>query len=100
MSSLFNNNVRRGGEHGEGGDDGEQGERDEAEPVEDHRRELPVALYGRRLLVVTNLVRYHFNFFQDEAEFPRDTGGVGRGGGALILFCAARTSEINMKIIL
>ena len=85
--------MRRGGEHGEGRDDREQGEGDQVEPVEHHRRELPVPLYWRRLLVVTNLVRYHFNFFQNEAQFSRNTGGVGRGGVALIFFCTARTSE-------
>jgi len=49
--------VRCREEDGESGDDGEHGEEAEAEPVDDHRRELPVATLVLEALVLAQLGR-------------------------------------------
>ena len=72
--TLVNDNVRRREEEGDGGDYGEERERDEAQPVEHHGGKLPVVLDGRRVLVVANLVRYHADLLEDEAELAVDSG--------------------------
>ena len=49
---LCYNNVRCGCKDRECGDNGEEGESDQTEPVEDHRRKLPVVLRRCGLVVV------------------------------------------------
>ena len=79
--------VRRRHQHGHRGDDGEEGEGYEAEPVDDHRRELPV--HDDLLLLVADLhaVGDELELFQDALELAVGRGravvrvGGGRGLG-------------------
>jgi len=61
----FNEDVRCREEDGEGGYDGEHGEETEAEPVDDHRRELPVTALDLEALVLTQ-------FRRDGAQLSED----------------------------
>ena len=60
--------VRRGEEDGEGGDDGEHGEETETQPVDDHRRELPVAALVLEALVLAQLGRDGAQLRQDAPQ--------------------------------
>ena len=64
----LHDDVRRGHEHSDGGDDGEGREGDEAEPVDHHRRELPV--HDDLLLLVPDLhaVRDELELLQDALQ--------------------------------
>lgn len=73
-SRLSDDDVRGREEDRHGGHDREEGEGDEAEPVENHGRELPVILDGRRVLVVTDLVGDDPQLFQDQVQLSIDAG--------------------------
>ena len=63
--SLRDNDMRRRQQDCYGGQDGEQGEGDQTEPIQDHGSEFPVILDGRRVLVVSDLVRDDSDFLED-----------------------------------
>lgn len=56
---LVDDDVGRDRQHRDGRHEGEGGEEEEAEPVEDHRGELPVRLDSARDLVIADLVSNH-----------------------------------------
>ena len=64
--------MRGGEEDGKGRDDGEHGEETEAHPVDDHRRELPVAALVLETLVVAQLGRDRPQFAEDALQQADD----------------------------
>ena len=82
---LFNNNMRSSRQDSQGGDDREQGKGDQTESVQNHGGKLPITFYSCGLLVITDLVCNHFNFFQNKTKFSGHSRGVA-GGRADVLF--------------
>ena len=72
---LLDHYVWRHGEHDEGGHHREQGEEDKAQPVQHHRRELPVTLNLRGLVIIPHLVRDHSDLLENEAELSLERSG-------------------------
>ena len=91
--NLFNDNMRRGSQHGQGRHDGEESEGDQAETIQDHRGELPITLYSTGLLVIPDLVSDHFYLLEDEAELPGHAAGVGRAHSLLLTGDLARNPK-------
>ena len=94
---LSDDDVRGREENSHRGHDREEGEGDETEPVENHGRELPVVLDGRRILVVADLVRDDPQLLENQVQLSIDAGRewarsrrrdgvpVGRGGHAEVI---------------
>ena len=59
-----------GDEQGRGGEHREAGEGDQAEPVQHHRRELPVVLHRVVLLVSLQLVVEDAQLLEDHRQLP------------------------------
>ena len=59
-----------GDEQGRGGEHREAGEGDQAEPVQHHRRELPVVLHRVVLLVRLQLVGEDAQLLEDHRQLP------------------------------
>ena len=77
--------MRSSGQDSQRRYDGEQGECYQTESVKNHRCKLPITFNCCGLLVITDLVCNHFNFFQNKTKFSGDSRGVG-GGRAHVLF--------------
>ena len=79
--------MRSSGQDSQRRYDGEQGECYQTESVKNHRCKLPITFNCCGLLVITDLVCNHFNFFQNETQFSGHPRGVGGGGGGVdVLF--------------
>jgi len=72
--------VRGREEDSHRGHDREEGEGDETEAVENHGRELPVVLDGRRVLIVADLVGDDPQLLQDQVQLSIDAGRERAGG--------------------
>ena len=77
--------MRSSRQDSQGGDDREQGKGDQTESVQNHGGKLPITFYSCGLLVITDLVCNHFNFFQNKTKFSGHSRGVA-GGRADVLF--------------
>ena len=70
LSSLGDDDMGGGDEQGRGGEHREAGEGDQAEPVQHHRRELPVVLHRVVLLVRLQLVGEDAQLLEDHRQLP------------------------------
>jgi len=82
---LENDEMRRREENGQRQDDGERRERPQTEPVDDHRRVLPVARQLRALVVGAQPRRDRAQLADDRLEQRRGAvAGARRRPGALV----------------
>jgi hypothetical protein len=94
---LRDDDVRRREQHGDRRYDGKECEGDETEPVEHHRRKLPVVLDRGSVLVVADLVRDDSDLLEDEAQLSVDTGRErGRRGQTAESHRVARADTVEV----